>query len=431
MRAARLAAQKGLRTAVIEKKHWGGTCVNLGCIPKKYMVLAGDYHKNLSAARDYGWRLNQAAFDWQTLRAALHKETGRLQSVYREILTAAGAELIEGEGRFLSPTEVQVGASRYKASRMLLATGSHPFVPPIKGKEYGWVSDDIFSLPQLPGRIAIVGGGYIALEFASILCSLGVEVTLIHRSERLLRQLDEELFQFLIAEMDKRIRLLLSTQVVAIDKHDDQTLSLRLSGKKGDSQLRVDGVLFAVGRIPNTHLDLTKAGVEQGEKGELLVDEDYRTSQPHIFAIGDLIGKRALTPVAIAEARTLIASDFGARRTAKLNYDAIPTAIFCRPELAMVGKTEASARESGEVEVHRSAFFPMKQMLSKEPSRFLVKILCEKGNGRLLGIHLAGEDAAEILQGFAVAYAAGLSKKELDRTIGIHPTLAEELVSLR
>lgn len=429
MRAARLAAQKGLKTAIIEKKHWGGTCVNLGCIPKKYMVLAADYRKDFYSAQNYGWQLNQPSFDWQTLRTQIHNETGRLQSVYQEILIEAGVELIEGEGHLLSPTQVQVGSSHYKAKRILLATGSRPFIPPIAGKEYGWVSDDIFSLPQLPKRIAILGGGYIALEFASILSSLGVKVTLIHRSGRLLRQIDEELAQFLTAEMSKEIRLLLSTQLVAIDKNDDQSYSLKLNGE--NSELVVDGILFALGRIPNSNMGLDKAGISVGEKGEVLVDDYYCSSVPHIFAVGDLIAKKTLTPVAIAEASVVIASDFGAHKTQKLNYDAIPTAIFCRPELAMIGKTEAIAKQTGEIEVYRSSFFPMKEMFAKERKRFFIKVVCEKNKGKLLGIHLAGEGAAEIMQGFAVAYANGLTKQDLDKTVGIHPTIAEELVSLR
>jgi len=428
VRAARLAAQQGLKTAIIEKKHWGGTCVNLGCIPKKYMVLAADYRKDFYSAQNYGWRLSQPSFDWQTLRTQIHNETERLQSVYQGVLTEAGVELIEGEGHFLSPTQVQVGNSHYRAEKILLATGSRPFVPPIKGKEYGWVSDDIFTLPQLPERIAILGGGYIALEFASILSSLGVKVTLIHRSGRLLRQTDEELAQFFTNEMSPEIRLLLNTQVVAIDKNDDQSYSLKLDDGKN---CQVDGVFFALGRIPNSNMGLDKAGVSIGKKGEVLVDDCYGSSQPHIFAVGDLIAKKALTPVAIAEASIVIASDFGAHKTPRLDYDAIPTAIFCRPELAMIGKTEAVARQTREIEVYSNSFFPMKQMFAKERESFFIKILCEKNKGKLLGIHLAGEGAAEIMQGFAVAYANGLTKRDLAKTIGIHPTIAEELISLK
>ncbi len=436
VRAARLAAQQGLKTAIIEKKHWGGTCVNLGCIPKKYMVLAADYRKDFYSAQDYGWRFNQPSFDWQTLRTQIHSETGRLQSIYQELLTEAGVELIEGEGHFLSPTQVQVGSSHYEAKRILLATGSRPFVPPIEGKEHGWVSDDIFSMPRLPKRMAILGGGYIALEFACILSSFGVRVTLIHRSSRLLRQIDEELAQFFTSEMSKEIRLLLNTQVAAIAKNRDLSYSLRLNS--GTSQ-QVDAVLFALGRIPNSNMGLDKTGVAVGERGEVLVDDYYGSSQPHIFAVGDLIAKKALTPVALAEASMVVASDFGARKIPVLNYDEIPTAIFCRPELAMIGKSEAMARQTGEIEgtgeieVYRSSFFPMKQMFAKdkERKRFFIKLLCERDRGKLLGIHLAGEGAAEIMQGFAAAYANGLTKRDLDRTISIHPTIAEELISLK
>ena len=429
MRAARLAAQKGLKTAIIEGRHWGGTCVNLGCVPKKYMVFAADYQKDLQLAADYGWHLDKASFHWDELRSHLEAETQRLQSVYRDLLTKAGVEMMDGYARFVSADQVEVEGNLYKAKRIILAMGGRPFMPDLPGKEYALSSDDIFSMPSLPQRIAVFGGGYIALEFASILCGFGVEVILVHRSEKLLRNLDAELSAFVTAETDKRIQLLLNTKISEI-RPKNQSYEVLLSSREGDEWKEVDAVLFAVGRIPRT-MGLEQAGVALTEKGAVAVDDNYRTSQSHIFAIGDLIAKKALTPVAIAEAAALVGSDFGEKKDCGLNYDSIPTAIFCRPEIATIGATEAQARERGEVEVHKLSFVPMRRMFSRRRPRFFIKLLCEKNHGRLLGIHIAGEGAAEIMQGFAVAYTAGLKKKDLDGTIGIHPTLAEELVSLR
>lgn len=438
VRTARLAAQKGLSTAIVEGRHWGGTCVNLGCIPKKYMVFAADQQANFQLAADYGWQCGGMAFHWDRLRDHLRNETQRLQEVYRQMLVQAGVELVDGYARFTSPTEVQVGEEIYKAQKIVLATGSRPFMADIPGQEYALSSDDIFSLPNLPPRVVIYGGGYIAMEFASIFAGLGVEVSLIHRSSRVLRQLDDELANFAMREMAGRIRFIFNNRIQSLDKTAEGVYQVRLRSNQQQVEdaprtVTADAVVFAMGRIPQvSSLDLETAGVKLTEGGAVAVDDDYRTSRAHIFALGDLIARRALTPVAIAEATALVNSDFGRNSGYGLNYAAIPTAIFCRPELATVGLTEARMREkdaAGEVYTH--SFIPMKWMFSERKNRFFIKLLCAKNQGRLLGIHIAGEEASEIIQGFATALAAGLRKRDLDKTIGIHPTIGEELLTLR
>ena len=437
VRTARLAAGKGLATAIVEGRHWGGTCVNLGCIPKKFMVFAADYRENFDLATDYGWQSGAKDFHWNKLRELLRAETTRLQRVYCRLLKESGVDLIDGIASFVSPTEVQVGKRSYKAQKIVLATGGRPFIANIPGKEHVLSSDDIFSLPSLPKRIVIYGGGYIAVEFACILAGLGSEVSLVHRSERILRQLDEELVNFALSEMRKGVRPILNTQLAAIEKTSTGTYRVRLKNSvqgipPSPPEIEADAVLFAVGRTPNTDsLNLEKAGVELTARGAVAVDENYASSQRHIFAVGDLIAKKALTPVAIAEAKALVDSDFGEKNTALLDYDAVPTAVFCRPELATLGITEELMYQRGGGEVYKRSFIPMKQMFSRRPSRFFIKILCENNRGRLLGIHIAGEEAGEILQGFAAAFTAGLHKKHLDETLGIHPTIAEEFFSLR
>lgn len=445
VRAARLAAQKGLKTLIIEKSHWGGTCVNLGCVPKKFMVFAGDYKNYFDKAADYGWKSKNVHFTWDKLRNAINQETSRLEKIYRKILKDSGVDMISGEGHFISCNQVAVvnktkqkeTIRKFNAEKIIIASGGYPVRPSIPGKELGLVSNDMFYLKKLPRKLSIVGGGYIALEFACIFASLGTQVTLINRSKRILRDFDKELVEFSCQEMQKHlnIKLLLETNISSLEAKNKNKypIKINLSGKYNHS-INSDTVLFAIGRNPNSkdlQLENIKPQLAINKNGTILVNDYYQSSVKGIYAIGDIIDKVPLTPVAINEATMLINFNFGKiKKSEKLDYQTIATAVFCRPEISSVGLSEEQAAKTKKIDVYKKDFIPMQEAFALHKKRFFIKIICEQKTNLVLGIHLAGQGAAEIIQGFAVGYNKNITKDDLMKTIGIHPTIAEEMVSM-
>ena len=429
VRAARMAAAKGLRVALVEESKLGGTCVNVGCIPKKLFVYASHFQEDFEDSRGFGWSPSPPPFDWQTLLHNKNEEISRLNGIYRKLLANAGVEIIAGRARFIDPATIRVGDRDYGASTFLVATGGVPDRPLIPGGELAIVSDQAFFLEELPKRVAIIGGGYIALEFAGIFHGLGIETHILYRGELILRGFDHDLRSGLSSRLrDRGIDLRCECRVAAIEQRgESQSLQL-----EDGSEIEVDLALAAIGRSPNTgDLGLEEAGIEVDQEGSVTVDEYSRTSQPSIYAVGDCTNRMNLTPVAIAEAMAMVETAFGDRPT-KMSYRNVPSAVFSQPPLATVGLTEEEARTKfADIEIYRSEFRPLKGTLSKRPETTLVKLVVDKVTDRVLGVHMLGPDAAEIIQGMAVAVVCGATKAHFDATVGIHPTTAEELVTLR
>lgn len=429
VRAARMSAGFGARVAIAEERYLGGTCVNVGCIPKKLLLYAAQFPEDFEDAAGYGWRIGQQRFDWPTLLRNKNTEIQRLNTVYEDLLKKAGATLIDGHARLESSHAVLVDGQRYTAERILVATGSSPSIPEFPGKEHVITSDEAFFLQEIPKRIAIVGGGYIAVEFAGILNGLGSATTLLCRGSLFLRDFDHDLRHALAEEMTKRaIDVRFNTGVAAVEKGVN-ALTVKLHN--GET-IEVDTVLVATGRVPNTTgLGLEKLKVERDQSGAILVNEDYQSSVPSMYAIGDVTHRLNLTPVAIAEAMALARRLYGGH-SARLDYQNIPTCVFSQPNLATAGFTEEQARERyGEIAVYRSAFRPLKHTLSGRDERAVVKLIVEKSTDRVVGAHMLGADAGEVIQGMAIAIRAGATKALFDGTLGIHPTSAEEFVTLR
>ena len=429
VRASRLAASFGARVAVIERSDLGGTCVNLGCIPKKLLAYAAHFGDDFEDAAGFGWHVPTPRFDWPTLIAAKDAEIRRLNGVYQRILEGAGCVIIPGAAALSDPHTVQVGGQRYTAAHILVATGSRPRVPEIPGGNLGCTSDQMFHLEERPARAVIAGGGYIAVEFAGILAGLGTKVTLVHRGHALLRGFDEDVREALAAALSARgIDLRLSTTVDAIEPDGAEQVSVLSDG----ARVRADLSLCAVGRVPNTRgLGLEAAGVALDEAGAIVVDEDFRTSQPSVFALGDVINRVTLTPVALAEATAFANTIFNARETL-VDYTHIPSAVFSQPPIGTVGLTEAAATAlHGPVDVYESRFNPLKNTVSGRSERTYMKLIVHPHTDRVLGCHMMGPDAPEIVQGLAVALKCGVTKRQLDGTVGIHPTAAEEFVTMR
>ena len=428
VRAARMAAQYGARVAVAEYQALGGTCVNVGCVPKKLFVYAAEFAHELAAARHYGWQTQPPGFDWATLRDNKTREIERLNDIYQKLLENSGATILRGRASLIDAHTVAVGDARHSARNILIATGGQPFVPEFPGREHVLCSDDMFYLPELPKRIAIVGGGYIAVEFAGICNGLGVATELIHRGNRLLRGFDGELGETLAREMTKRgIRLHFDAQVERIAQADN---GLRVALNSG-AELAVDQVLYATGRRPNTAgLGLENTRVETDARGAIRIDDAFRTAEPSIYALGDVTGRIELTPVAIREAMVLTRNLFG-EGGAQMNYKNIPSAVFSQPAIGTIGLSEEQARQRfTNVKVFRSEFRPLKATLGGD-DRVLIKLVIDADSDRVLGCHMLGDHAGEIIQGFAVAVQMGATKADFDRTLGIHPTVAEEFVTLR
>jgi glutathione reductase (NADPH) len=430
-RASRFAAQYGARVAVAEKQYLGGTCVNVGCIPKKLMSYAAHFHDDLADARGFGWEIGESRHDWATLIANKNVEITRLNGIYRNLLNASGVEIFDGHAVIEDAHTVLINGRRVTARYILIATGGHPTLPDMAGKQHGITSDDFFYLPALPPRAVVVGGGYIAVELAAILNGLGSKVTLLHRGPRLLRTMDADLGYFLAAEMVKKgidVRCNTSIETMTADSASG-VKQLRL---KGGEEIDAESVLFATGRHANTdNLGLESVGVEMKPNGAIVVDQDFRTNVPSIYAIGDVIDRVALTPVALAEGMVVASALFqdGAR---KISYENIPTAVFSHPNVGTVGLTEAEAREKfAEIKIFKSEFKALKHTLSGSTERALMKLIVDAASDKVLGAHMVGADAGEIMQGFAVALNCGATKAQIDTTIGIHPTIAEEFVTMR
>ena len=430
VRAARVAAGLGARVTVAEERRLGGTCVNVGCIPKKLMVYAAGLGAATEDARAFGWRGAPGDFDWPSFREQKDREIQRLNDVYQKLLEDARVQVLQGHAKLKAPDRVVVGDKQFKCRHILLAMGGEPVLPQIPGAQHALVSDDMFALEALPKRALVLGGGYIATEFAGILKGLGVNTTLAYRGDLFLRGFDLGLREFLRDEMVQAgLELRFGAMPRKIEKTGEGTLRVHFEqGAPGEADL----VLSALGRRPRTQgLGLENTAVELDGTGRVQVDSGWQTAEPSIFALGDVIGGPNLTPVAIAEGEALVRRLFD-EDSGGVEYTDIPTAVFSQPPLATVGLREDEARAlHREVAVYTSVFRPLKNRLSGHPGRSCMKLVALPGAaGRVLGVHMAGEDAPEIVQGFAVAIKAGASVAEFKRTIGIHPTAAEELVTI-
>ncbi|MCX7960557.1 MAG: glutathione-disulfide reductase [Burkholderiales bacterium] len=426
VRAARTAASYGARVAIAEAGPFGGTCVNVGCIPKKLFAYAAQFRDAFRDAADFGWRLAAPAFDWPTLRRNKDREIARLAGVYERLLAEAGVFIVRGRARLRDPHTVEVAGERYRARHILVATGSRPVKPPIPGAELGITSDDAFFLERLPARALVVGGGYVALEFASILNGLGVRTTLAYRGARLLRGFDAELGERIAAELAKKgIDVRLRANPARLDA------GIEVAFEDGARE-RYDLVLFATGRRPNTGgLGLEAAGVALSAEGAVIVDRYSKSSVDSIHAIGDVTNRVNLTPVATAEAMWLARTLFRGEPT-PVDHENVPTAVFADPNVACVGLAEEAARARfGAVDVYTASFRALRHTLGARDERVFLKLVVEPRTQRVVGAHMIGPEAGEVIQGIAIAVKAGLTKAQFDATIGIHPTVAEEFVTMR
>jgi glutathione reductase (NADPH) len=426
VRASRVAASYGARVAVAESGRFGGTCVNVGCIPKKLFAYAAHFREDFEVARSFGWTLGEPRFDWKTLLANKDREIARLNAVYESLLAKAGVETLRARATVLDAHTVQVNGRRCSARHILVATGAWPHLPDIPGRELGITSNEAFFLPELPRRALVVGGGYVALEFASIFNGLGVQTTLAYRGPQLLRGFDADLGTRLAGEMHgKGVDVRLRSNPAKLEK------GIRVTYGDGSVQ-EVDLVLFATGRWPNTAgLGLEAAGVKLSADGAVVVDAYSKSSVDSIHAIGDVTHRLNLTPVATAEGMALARTLFGGEPTA-VDHGNIPTAVFSDPNVASVGLSEEHARaRHGKVDVYKTAFRALKHTLGEREERTFVKLVVDAASQRVLGAHMLGPDAGEIIQGVAIAVKVGATKAQFDATIGIHPTAAEEFVTMR
>ncbi|WP_347329776.1 glutathione-disulfide reductase [Marinimicrobium locisalis] len=431
VRASRFAAQYGAKVGIIEERYLGGTCVNVGCVPKKLFVFASHYRETFHCAPGYGWHAGSIKFDWNQLRQNKDKEIERLNGIYEKLLHTAGVEIIEGSGQLKGPHEIAVGDETYTAKYILLAVGGWPWVPDVPGAEHAITSNEAFYLDELPERVVIVGGGYIAVEFAGIFNGLGVETHLCYRRELFLRGFDCDLRKHLAQEMPKKgIHLHFDADIERIEKGANGLLAVYT--KQGET-IEAGRVMYATGRRPKTEgLGLENTAVQLTDSGHLRVNELFQTDEPSIHALGDVTGPAELTPVALAQGMILARHLFGEEKIAPVDYRNIPTAVFSQPTMATCGLTEDQAREEYEnIVIYRGAFRPMQYTLPDISERALVKLVVDRDTDKVLGCHMVGPEAAEIMQGFGVALTAGATKTDFDRTIGIHPTLAEEFVTLR
>jgi len=430
VRAARMAAQRGARVAVAEDAPLGGTCVNLGCIPKKLYSYAAHYAEAFEESHGFGWSNDAApSFDWAVLKANRAREISRLNGIYGKLLKDAGVTVLEARAHVVGANEVEAGGRVYTATNILVATGGRPVVPALPGAELATTSNEIFDLPVFPNRLVVVGGGYIACEFASIFRGLGAQVTQLYRGEQVLRGFDADVRNFVAAEMRKKgVDVRTGADVERIERGEG---ALQVHLRDG-AVITADSVLYATGRKPNTAgLGLQELGVALSPEGAVIVDEHYATNLPTIHALGDVIDRIQLTPVALAEAMALVDRLFGSGQRS-VDYELIPTAVFTHPSIGTVGFAEHEARARfGKVRIYRSDFKALKHTLSGSSERTLMKLVVDDASDRVVGLHMVGADAGEIVQGFAVAMKAGATKAAFDSTIGIHPTAAEEFVTMR
>ena len=431
VRASRFAAGFGARVAVAESRYLGGTCVNVGCVPKKMLVYGAHFSEDFEQAQGYGWNLGEAGFDWPTLIANKNREIQRLNGIYRNLLVNSGVTLLEGHARLVDAHTVQVGEQRFSAEHILVATGGWPQIPDLPGREHAISSNEAFFLEKLPQRVLVVGGGYIAVEFASIFHGLGAKTTLLYRKDLFLRGFDGAVRTHLRDELSRKgLDLQFNADIARIDKQADGSL---LATLKDGRTLEADCVFYATGRRPMLDdLGLENTGVELDDRGFIKVDDEYRTAEPSILALGDVIGRVQLTPVALAEGMAVARRLFKPAEYRPVDYDHIPTAVFSLPNIGTVGLSEEDARARGhKVKVFESRFRPMKLTLTENQERTLMKLVVDSESDRVLGCHMVGPEAGEIVQGLAVALKAGATKRIFDETIGVHPTAAEEFVTMR
>ncbi|MBB6343083.1 glutathione reductase (NADPH) [Pseudomonas fluvialis] len=431
VRAARFAAGFGARVAIVESRYLGGTCVNVGCVPKKLLVYGAHYHEDFTQAAGFGWTLSEQQFDWATLIANKNREIERLNGIYRNLLVGSGVTLLEGHGRLRDEHSVEVAGQVYRARHILIATGGWPQIPDIPGKELAITSNEAFFLPALPRRVLVVGGGYIAVEFASIFQGLGARTSLLYRGELFLRGFDQSVRLHLKEELSKKgLDLQFNSDIRRIERQADGSLLATLNDGR---ELATDCVFYATGRRPMLDdLGLENVDIQLDARGFIQVNERYETSTPSILALGDVIGGMALTPVALAEGMAVARRLFKPEEYRPVDYQNIPTAVFSLPNVATVGLTEEQARAAGHtLNIYESRFRPMKLTLTDCQERSLMKLVVDAETDRVLGCHMVGGEAGEILQGIAIAIKAGATKRIFDETIGIHPTAAEEFVTMR
>ena len=431
VRAARFAAGFGARVAVAESRYLGGTCVNVGCVPKKLLVYGAHFAEDFEQASGFGWSLGEANFDWATLIANKNREIERLNGIYRNLLTNSGVSLFEGHARIVDAHTVEVNGQRHSTERILIATGGWPQIPDIPGREHAISSNEAFFLKQLPKRVLVVGGGYIAVEFASIFHGLGATTSLLYRGDLFLRGFDGAVREHLRDELSKKgLDLQFNADIASIERQADGSLAATL---KDGRVLEADCVFYATGRRPMLdNLGLENVEVKLDKRGYVEVDDLFQTSTPSILALGDVIGRVQLTPVALAEGMAVARRLFKPEEYRPLDYSMIPTAVFSLPNIGTVGLSEEQAIAAGhKVKIFESRFRPMKLTLTENPERTLMKLVVDADSDRVLGCHMVGPEAGEIIQGLAVAIKAGATKQIFDETLGIHPTAAEEFVTLR
>ncbi|MFI8980330.1 glutathione-disulfide reductase [Ectopseudomonas khazarica] len=431
VRAARFAAGFGARVAVAESRYLGGTCVNVGCVPKKLLVFGAHFAEDFEQAEGFGWSLGAANFDWATLIANKNREIERLNGIYRNLLVNSGVSLFEGHARIVDAHTVEVDGERHSAERILIATGGWPKIPDIPGREHAISSNEAFFLKTLPKRVLVVGGGYIAVEFASIFHGLGAQATLLYRGDLFLRGFDGAVREHLKEELSKKgLDLQFNADIASIERKADGSLAATF---KDGRVLDTDCVFYATGRRPMLdNLGLENVEVKLDERGYIAVDEQFQTSTPSILALGDVIGRVQLTPVALAEGMAVARRLFKPEEYRPLDYRMIPTAVFSLPNIGTVGLSEEQAIEDGyKVKIFESRFRPMKLTLTDNPERTLMKLVVDADSDRVLGCHMVGPEAGEIVQGLAIALKAGATKQIFDETIGVHPSSAEEFVTLR
>ncbi len=429
VRAARMSAGYGARVAVAEDRYLGGTCVNVGCVPKKLFVYASHFAEEFENARGFGWQTGKSSFQWQTLLDNKNQEIKRLNGIYQGLLDSTGVTLYEQRATVEDAHTVNVAGEQVSTERILVATGGWPTVPNIPGKEHIISSNEAFFIEQLPERVCVVGGGYIAVEFAGIFNGLGVDTTLVYRGPLFLRGFDNDIREHLAEEMRKKgINLQFNSNISSIDKGDGEFQATLDSGES----LTTDLIMYATGRHPNTNdIGLEKTGVELNDKGAIIVNEHYQSSVPSILAIGDVTDRVNLTPVATAEG-TVLAKALYDEQTVSVDYENIPTCVFSQPNLGTVGLTEEQAREKyNHIDIYKSTFTPMKFALAESNEKTFMKLLVDKTTDKVVGVHMLGPDAGEIIQGIGIAIKAGATKAQFDATIGIHPTTAEEFVTMR
>ncbi|BCE01762.1 glutathione-disulfide reductase [Marinicellulosiphila megalodicopiae] len=428
VRAARKAATEGIKVGIAEEKALGGTCVNVGCVPKKLMVYASSYPQQVKNAQGYGWDASIGEFDWPAFIEKKNAEILRLNGIYGNLLDNSGVTLFKQRAHLIEPNVVKVGDKRIRAKRILIAVGGQPFVPEFTGNDLCITSDDVFYLPTQPKDLLIVGAGYIAVEFAGVFNGMGTNVDILSRKNTILNEFDRSTVDFLTQQMQEQgINILFENGIERVIEKD---------GKKQvtfkDGQIKsYDEILLATGRTTAVdNLGLKDLGIELTKTRAIQVDENYQTNIKDIYAIGDVIGKVQLTPVAIKEAMGLIGYWYQGATSAKIDYNNIPTAVFCQPNIGTVGMTQEQAEKENDIQVYESNFRPMSNTISGDTSRMYMKLIVEKQSQKVLGWHMCGQDAGEMLQGFAVAIKMGATKHDFDSVIGIHPTAAEEWVTL-